>query len=80
MFCKLFNKISKLQNKAVKSLTFIDFSLLYRRFSGSLQKRFLELNGSVAQMEEHLTFNQGVAGPSPARPTIRSHFFGDLFV
>lgn len=38
---------------------------------GSLHNGFLELNGSVAQMEEHLTFNQGVAGPSPARPTIR---------
>ena len=76
----LYVHITPLQNKSDKSLTFFNFSLLYRRFSGSLQNRFLELNGSVAQMEEHLTFNQGVAGPSPARPTIHSHFFGDLFV
>ena len=42
--------------------------------------KLLLLYSTIDKTEEHLTFNQGVAGPSPARPTIRSHFFGDLFV
>jgi transcriptional regulator with XRE-family HTH domain len=28
-----------------------------------------DINGPLAQLAEHLTFNQGVAGSRPARPT-----------
>ena len=35
--------------------------------------------GSVAQLVEHLTLNQGVAGPIPAAPTIKKKIV-DKFV
>ena len=39
-------------------------------------------NGPLAQLVEHLTFNQGVAGSIPARPTIhvQSFIFLDKFL
>ena len=37
-------------------------------------------DGPLAQLVEHLTFNQGVAGPIPARPTIFSQDATTRFV
>ena len=34
--------------------------------------------GSVAQLVEHLTFNQVALGSSPSRPTIKSVSYGDV--
>ena len=38
--------------------------------SRTSRRRASRPNGPLAQLAEHLTFNQGVAGSSPARPTL----------
>ena len=41
-------------------------------------KMLIALRGSVAQLVEHLTFNQVALGSSPSRPTIKSVSYGDV--